>query len=181
MHIVFISNISSEKNLDYAIKILSMVESNIVFDIYGRIVDNNYWIRCKKYLSRLPKNIKASYLGELKPNEVTKTFSKYDLFFFPSGGENYGHVIAESLSVGTPVLISKKTAWLNLEEQKLGWDLDLVNKDNFIQIIESLSKSNFNQRQMMRKNIMVKIEKILINEKDFQDNRALYEKTFGHN
>ena len=95
---------------------------------YGRIVDNSYWDRCKKSLEKLPKNIKASFLGELKKDEVTVTFSKYDLFFFPTGGENYGHVIAESLSVGTPVLISKNTPWFNLESQHLGWDIDLEKK-----------------------------------------------------
>ena len=29
----------------------------------------------------------------------------------PSGGENFGHSIAEALSVGVPVLLSYKTPW----------------------------------------------------------------------
>ena len=93
------------------------------------------------------KNIQGHDLGsaavkdsmkksKLKPNEVVGTFSKYDLFLFPSGGENYGHVIAESLSSGTPVLISKNTPWLDLESQNLGWDIDLKDMDSFVEIIE---------------------------------------------
>jgi glycosyltransferase involved in cell wall biosynthesis len=43
----------------------------------------------------------------------------------PTLGENYGHVIVESFSVGLPIILSKKTPWLNLESKHLGWDLDL--------------------------------------------------------
>ena len=33
------------------------------------------------------------YLGALYPDEVVKTFSKYDIFLFPSGGENTGMLL----------------------------------------------------------------------------------------
>jgi glycosyltransferase involved in cell wall biosynthesis len=36
---------------------------------------------------------------------------KYDLFILPTLNENFGHSIVESLSVGTPVLISDNTPW----------------------------------------------------------------------
>ena len=44
----------------------------------------------------------------------------------PTLGENYGHVIVESFSVGLPIILSKKTPWLNLASKHLGWDLDLT-------------------------------------------------------
>ena len=49
-----------------------------------------------------------------------------DLFFLPTRGENFGHVIAEALSVGTPVLISDQTPWRKLAAVGLGHDLPLA-------------------------------------------------------
>ena len=174
LRVVFISNIGPEKNLHYAINVLSKVKVQIVFNIYGRIVNEKYWKKCQRLIKTLPENVQASYLGELKPNEVVGTFSKYDLFLFPSGGENYGHVIAESLSSGTPVLISKNTPWLDLESQKLGWDIALRNMDSFVEIIEKVARMSHYERQDKRNNIRKMIKDILINSNDFEDNRFLY-------
>ena len=129
-------------------------------------------------INTLPEHVRASYLGELKPNEVVSTFSKYDLFLFPSGGENYGHVIAESLSSGTPVLISKNTPWLDLESQNLGWDIDLKDMGSFVEIIERIARMSHDERQDKRNNIRIMIKDILINSNDFEDNRLLYQQSF---
>ena len=47
----------------------------------------------------------VSYLGAVLPENVQGILSKYDLFVLPTRGENYGHVILESLATGTPVLM----------------------------------------------------------------------------
>ena len=38
-------------------------------------------------------------------------FSEYDAFVFPTRGENFGHVIAESLSASCPVVCTDQTPW----------------------------------------------------------------------
>jgi hypothetical protein len=43
--------------------------------------------------------------------------AEYDLFLFPTLGENYGHVISEALASGCPVVISDQTPWRNLEAE----------------------------------------------------------------
>ena len=178
LRVVFISNVGPEKNLHYAINILSKVKVQLVFDIYGRIVDEKYWNKCQRLINTLPEHVLASYLGELKPNEVVNTFSKYDLFLLPSGGENYGHVIAESLSSGTPVLISKNTPWLDLESQNLGWDIDLKDMDSFVKIIERMARIDRDEHQYKRNNIRKKIKEILINSSDVEDNKFLYQQSY---
>jgi glycosyltransferase involved in cell wall biosynthesis len=55
--------------------------------------------------------LKVSMNSFVKNSEVQKILSKYDLFVLPTCSENFGHVIIESLSVGTPVLISNKVLW----------------------------------------------------------------------
>ena len=63
--------------------------------------------------------------------QVSSVLKSYDLFFLPTRGENFGHVIMESLSVGTPVLISNKTPWRNLEKIGVGWELPLFDEQKF--------------------------------------------------
>jgi glycosyltransferase involved in cell wall biosynthesis len=53
----------------------------------------------------------VQYRGPIAPDEVSNTFARYDLFVFPTQGENFGHVIFEALRAGTPVLLSDRTPW----------------------------------------------------------------------
>lgn len=174
LRVIFLSRISPEKNLDFAIQVLSKITCNIVFDIYGMLEDETYWNKCKKLIKFLPENIIVHYHGVISPDKVVDTFSKYDLFFFPSGGENYGHVIAESLSAGTPVLISKNTPWLELDKKGLGWDIDLSEANLFVSIIEKLSSLSKAKRLSQKVDIIHKSKDILSNKGDYEDNRKLF-------
>ena len=49
--------------------------------------------KCKKLMNNLPKNIKTTFEGQVQHDKVQNYFSKYDLFIFPTRGENFGHVI----------------------------------------------------------------------------------------
>lgn len=161
LKITFLSRISKEKNLDYAIKILAKVKSRIIFDIYGPTENKDYWNECRSLISSLPNNIEVNYKGNVKGELVLDIFSRYDLFLFPTGGEAYGNVIAESLTVGTPVLISTETPWRNLKDDGLGWDVNLNELDTFVEIIESFKRLTIEQKINFRKNVRNKIvEKI---------------------
>ncbi len=151
LKVIFLSRISEEKNLDIAIKIISKVKSKIVFDIYGDVASNTYWRDCQILLKNLPDNIKTNYYGFVNNNDVLDVFSEYDLFLFPTGGENYGHVIAESISVGTKVLVSKNTPWLGLERDKIGWNFNLDQENNFINTIEKISRTSLTERLKHRR------------------------------
>jgi glycosyltransferase involved in cell wall biosynthesis len=61
--------------------------------------------------------VQVKYRGELAPSEVRATFSNYDAFILPTLGENFGHVIAESLSASCPVVCSDKTTWTRVLER----------------------------------------------------------------
>jgi glycosyltransferase involved in cell wall biosynthesis len=111
LRVIFISRIDPKKNLDFLLNILSKVNVLIKFSICGPIGDRPYWEKCKKLIDELPKNIKVNYLGGLPPDKVPKIFSQHDVFFFPTHGENFGHVIYESLAAGTAVVLSDRTPW----------------------------------------------------------------------
>lgn len=172
--IVFLSRISPMKNLDFALQVLGKVESTLVFDVYGPIEDKEYWQGCQNLIEQLPSNILVNYCGAVTPDQVADVFSGYDLFFFPTRGENYGHVIAESLSVGTPVLLSDQTPWQNLENDKLGWDLPLES-ELFVRKIENVANMDAESRLSWRQQIAVNSVSKINNEQDIADNVALFQ------
>ena len=174
LRLVFISRIARVKNLDYALQILSRVKAKVFFDIYGPLEDMKYWSKCQELIKQLPSNIKVQYLGIVNPNQVVQIFSRYDLFLFPSCGENYGHVIAESLTSGTPVLISDKTPWRNLKNYNLGLDISLDQKDSFIEEIERFALMNNEVRLKMRVSIKSFIDKHLLDTEVLEANRQLF-------
>ncbi len=173
LQVVFLSRILPMKNLDYALRVLQKVSIPIKFDIYGPIEDLSYWEECKKIIKNMPINIEINHFGSLHPKEVSKIFLNYDLFFFPTRGENYGHVIAESLSVGTPVLLSDQTPWKNLKKDKLGLDLPLADESDFVQAIHSyyitITQQN-NIREIIQKNALKRI----FNPIDIEANKNLF-------
>jgi len=111
LRIAFISRISPMKNLDGLLRILAALSRPIELDIYGPIEDRAYWASCEAQIAKMPPHIRVERRGELEPNAVSSTFANYDLFAFPTLGENFGHVVFESLRAGTPVLISDRTPW----------------------------------------------------------------------
>ncbi len=174
LRVVFLSRLTREKNLDYALRILKRVKAKIVFDIYGPAEDPAYLNECQELINKLPQNISANYHGPVSPSRVAEIFSSYDLFFFPSRGENYGHVIAESISVGTKILISNNTPWLDLENEGLGWDLDLKDESGFVNILETLSLEGLDERLEKRALVQASAHRRLLNPEVLNDNRELF-------
>lgn len=137
LRVIFVSRITPKKNLDYALRILSRVRVPVEFSIVGPIRDETYWRQCRRLIDALPSHIQAHHLGSVEHEKVHDLMASHDLFFLPTHGENYGHVIPEALMAGTPVLISDTTPWRNLESSGVGWDLPLNNEEAFISAIEA--------------------------------------------
>lgn len=138
LRLVFISLITEMKKLTFALQCLKDIDVEVTFDIYGPVKDPSYWQECQKEIELLPPNIIVRYLGDVKPTLVQQKFAEYHAFFLPTKGENFGHAIYESLSVGRPVIISNKTPWQDLEKNKAGFDIALDNKNKFIGAIMEL-------------------------------------------
>lgn len=139
LNICFLGRISQMKNLDFALRTLELVRVPVRFAIYGPIEDKAYWVKCEEIIARLPANIDVVYEGEVEPTQVVSKLAQYDLFLFPTRGENFGHVIHEALRAGLPLLISDQTPWQNLEAQGVGWSLPLDDMTAFAQKIEQVA------------------------------------------
>ena len=125
VRLVFVSRIMDKKNLTFALRLLREIKGEVVFDIYGPLEEPAYWAECEALIRQLPANVTAQYCGSVVHEEVAPTFSRYHYFVLPTLGENFGHVIIESLAAGTPVLISDRTPWRDLTAQRIGWDMAL--------------------------------------------------------
>jgi len=148
--VCFISRISRKKNLQYALKVLGKIDFPLVFDVYGPVEDNDYYMECKNIVSTLPKNVDVYFKGSVNHENVISVFSKYNLFLFPTCGENYGHVIAESFKAGTPVLISDQTPWNGLAGAGVGWDFPLNEMQYFVHALNLLNSMSDHEYNNMR-------------------------------
>ena len=136
--LVFLSRIARMKNLAFALQQLAWVQGEVSFDIYGPKEDEAYWRTCQQHIASLPENVTVSYLGPVEPDQASTVFASYHAFLFPTLGENFGHVILESLSAGCPVITSDRTPWRGLESKQAGWDLPLERPDAFVRAIQQI-------------------------------------------
>ena len=145
--IVFLSRIVQKKNLIYALELLDIMKyPNIYFDIYGVIEDPEYWRKCKELIG-LNNNI--TYKGSVTPDNVSKTLSKYHIFFLPTRNENFGHAIVEAMQSGVIPLISNQTPWSDLDNYDAGWSFSLDNKflfKNTILEVRDYSQDEFDMK-----------------------------------
>lgn len=153
--IAFVGRISEVKNLDYALRVLSYLDFNVIFNIYGVIEDLKYWSKCQEIISHLPPNIVINYKGAFPHNTLEAELSTNDLLFLPTKGENFGHVIYEFLSLGLPVLISDRTPWFDLMSKGVGWSLPLDEIEFFVSTITSFERLSTYERQCLRERCLI--------------------------
>lgn len=135
----FVSRIVWKKNLLFALQVINRVnDGSLQFDIYGSIEEPQYWEECLKIINNFNNKIKINYCGVCKHDDIPIILSSYDALFFPTFSENYGHIIAESLSVGLPIIISDQTPWSNINSTKGGWAIPLKDEDMYLKAVESI-------------------------------------------
>lgn len=99
------------KGVSTLLEALARVEQPIVLDIYGPNEDPVYAAQCRELAGRVAPAVEVNFVGELLHAQVRDVLAGYDLMLFPTEGENFGHVVAEALSVGCPVMCNDTTPW----------------------------------------------------------------------
>lgn len=135
------ARISPEKNTLFALQSLSGVQltGEIHFHLYGQIYNHEYWQQCLSVIDQLPVNIHVEYKGVVDADRVGEQMANYHVMYLPSRGENFGHVILESLMNGRPVIISDQTPWRQLHEKQAGWDIALADVTEFTEVVNLLA------------------------------------------
>lgn len=181
LRICILARIAPIKNLDYCLSVLSKVSVPVIFDIYGPKEDEEYWKFCESMIKNLPSSVNVSYYGCVEHDSVNEVLRNYDLFFLPSKGENFGHVIFESLSVGTPVLIANTTPWRDLESIGVGWDLPLDTPAAFVTAIENAASIGKDDYVKLRGCVRNYAEKVINDSSILDANRQLFLNVLDNN
>lgn len=140
LRMIYLSLVTAKKGLHTALKSLEFVDPQIIFHIYGPISDNQYWKRCLSFFGVGGHEIK--YMGPVEPEDIQQKLALYDVMILPTRGENFGHSIYESLSAGTPVLISPKTPWGILQASNAGITIDSFDPKDWAMGINSFIRLN---------------------------------------
>lgn len=173
--LVNIARISQEKNLLFALRVLKKVSSNVEYDIFGPIYNQSYWENCCDVIQQLPSNIKVTYKGSIESHKVLDQLKMYHFMFMPTLGENFGHIILQSLMVGCPVVISNQTPWKQLQLKNIGWDFSLDHTELFVELINacsqmdqltynalSISAYNFAKQYIENKDILIQNKNLFV-------------------
>ena len=174
LHVVFISRISPMKNLEYLLTILQSIQPTIYLSIYGPLEDGQYWIECKNLIDKFPPNITAKHKGELTPEEVPNAFMEHDVFFFPTRGENFGHVIFEALAVGTCVVLSDQTPW-QADKNHAVETIPLENTDQWVATLERWANYSNEELKAQREAALQYAHEYIANSPAVEQNRQLFQ------
>jgi glycosyltransferase involved in cell wall biosynthesis len=175
LSLFFMGRIAEMKNIEGAIRILQEVKVPVSFHLYGPIDDEEYWQHCRSRIKDLPSSVTVQYHGAVKPTEVAQVMQQHHVLFLPTLGENFGHVIAEALSCGRPVLISDQTPWQDLSSSQAGWALSLNNLCAFRSRIEWLYQMNASEFREWSNSARSFVQHAVQNSKRLERNRALFQ------
>lgn len=125
--ILFLSRIHEKKGIEILIDAWEQLVSK--YPDWNVVIAGNGE---KKYIQHLKEVIKLKELVncvEIVPpvfgDVKYKLYCESSLFVLPTYSENFGMVIAEAMSCGVPALTTNGTPWQELNENNLGWCVDL--------------------------------------------------------
>ena len=128
LQLLFFSRIEEKKGLDILLNALASVAVPYHLTIAGD-GDPGYIEQLKAIASANGLSEHISWIGFQGVNKFD-LLARYDLMILPSHDENFGNVVIESLSVGTPVLISKNVGLADyVSKTDLGWVCELSEGD----------------------------------------------------
>jgi glycosyltransferase involved in cell wall biosynthesis len=105
---------------------------------------------------------------------VANTLKDYDAMLMPTLGENFGHIILESLCASCPVIISDQTPWQFSANDHAGIAIALNNKQGFIDAVETLAAASTEMHNQRCLAAYQKGKSFIENEEILAANKALF-------
>ena len=147
---IFVSRLSAKKGLLTALQALQNVTSSVDFDVFGPEEDPTYVAACRRAAVDVPAQVTVRFCGLLAPQAVRETMAGYDVMIFPTAGENFGHVIAESLSASCPVATTDTTPWSDILRLGGGEVIYPSSVETWSAAIERLASLSVDERHGLR-------------------------------
>lgn len=119
--LIFLSRIEEKKGLELLLDALVAVNFNWELTIAGS-GENSYVESLKRKALSLDISNQIKWVGQVNNQEKFELIAKHDLLVLTSYNENFANVVIESLSMGTPVLLSDQVGLFDyVQEKNLGW------------------------------------------------------------
>ena len=151
----FFARVMEKKGIEDAIRCVSELEKNVIFDIYGPI-DKNYEEKFCEIKKNFSNNI--SYKGIIDSNKSVDTLKNYDIMLFPTKFKTEGipGTIIDAYASGLTVVSS---IWDNYNEiiddgiTGIGYEIDNYNdfKKKITELIENKNKIYELKKNALRK------------------------------
>lgn len=175
LSVVYVGRIAPEKNTLYALQQLMNCKQHIQFDLFGPTYDDNYMQQCQSVANQLPANIVVNFKGAINHEDVADTMSKYNAFYLPSTGENFGHSILESMSNSCVPVVSDQTPWTKLESSKIGFDIPLKNPKKYSEALDLLASMDEEEFNIWTKNAWNYAQQVINNKETVKDYHQLFQ------
>ena len=159
------------ENIIYGFSLLGKKEKCEVL-IMGKGEDD-YETFLKSEVKRLGLN-NVKFIGFVNGNEKFKRLAELSALFVPSDFENFGMIVTEALTVGTPVMASLGTPWEELNSNDCGWWVDRT-PENIADIMNKIVSSPNEELINKGKNGMNLVKEKYIDEKVAEQMISVYE------
>ena len=119
--LLFLSRIEEKKGLDILFRALRNLNISYHLTIAGTgKADYINWL--KALATQFNLTSKITWIGQQDNDEKFTVLAAHDLMVLPSHDESFANVVIESLSVGTPVLVSSKVGLVDyVKANNFGW------------------------------------------------------------
>lgn len=125
LKLLFLSRIEEKKGLEILMVALYELKTHWQLTIAGQ-GESSYVSKLKNLCKQLKIEKQITWLGEVNNTKKYEVYRNNDLLILPSHNENFGNVVIESLSVGTPVIISTEVGLAPyVLKNNLGWVTEL--------------------------------------------------------
>lgn len=167
--LLFLSRIEQKKGLELLFSSLKALDINWNLTIAGS-GEESYLKQLNSLAEQYQINQHITWLGHVNNNDKFDLIAKHDLLILSSYNENFANVVIESLSVGTPVLVSKEVGLADyVKEKDLGWIADLTPEDLSLKLkasylekgkrekirntAQAIIENDFNEQKLIQKYI----------------------------
>jgi glycosyltransferase involved in cell wall biosynthesis len=136
--LLHLGRINRKKGIDLVIKALGILKNKRIFLlVVGNVDDERHFIYLKKLVTILNLENNVIFHGQVAKEYTESFYTASDLFVLTSYSENFANAVAEAMSFGLPVLISRRVGiWREIEEDVAGIIVDLHETD----IAQSINK-----------------------------------------
>ena len=120
LRVLYLGRIHSIKALDQLIAAVGLAPRGTIELTVAGSGDADLLTRLKALGLELGLSSQLRFVGHVEGEAKEELFDTHDILVLPSHRENFGMVVAEALSRGVPVIVSRGTPWKAAEERGCG-------------------------------------------------------------